>query len=186
MARHAWLGFGISLHIGAMLLAAPVEIRFTGVDASSDPVHVSLIHPATQERAWVKLGGRFAGCDVRAYDARKNTLRLARGDETWEIRLESAVIAVDTLSDAERAQIEKQVTNNLRQLDAAAQQFYLEYAVNTVKFEQLVGTGPNHYIKVVKSADAEDYTKLDFTLATEPKEWVVVTRRGVEVRYLRQ
>ncbi len=186
MVRCPWAGFIIGACLATGLGAAPINIRFTGVDASAEPVQVSLVDAATQERGWVKVGARFSGCEVRAYDAQKQTLRLARGDETWDLRLDSAVIAKETVSDAERAEIERHVTNNLRQLDSASQQFYLEHGTSTVKFEQLVGTERDRYIKELRPIDAENYTKLDLEQATEPKEWVIVTRRGVEVRYKRQ
>jgi hypothetical protein len=181
MAPRGWLYFALGL--GSAAIAAPVTVEFTGVDASADPVRVSLVDPATKERDWVKLGGRFAGCEVRAYDAKKQTLRLVRGGETWEVALQAGLIATTaSLNEEERAEIQKAVRNNLRQLAAAADQYYLENGVATAKLELLVGNGPNHYIKELKPVDGEDYSKLEFRQAMEDK-WVVVTGRGVEVRY---
>ncbi|MBC8009597.1 MAG: hypothetical protein H7067_05835 [Burkholderiales bacterium] len=169
-----------------VLGAAPVEIEFASVDASGDPVRVSLVDATTKEREWVKVGGRFAGCEVRAYDAGRQMLKLARGEETWEVALQAGVIAKAGLSEEERAGIEKQVLNNLRQLTAAADQYFLEHGVSTVKIDQLVGTGPSHYIKALKPADGEDYAVLDLTQTGAPQEWFFRTSRGVEVRYTRQ
>jgi len=86
--HRGWLCF--TLGLGSAAVAAPVPVEFAGVDASADPVLVSLVNPATKEREWVKLGGHFAGCEVRAYDAKKQTLRLARGEEIWEVALQAA------------------------------------------------------------------------------------------------
>jgi len=86
------------------------------------------------------------------------------------------------LSDEERAEIQKAVLNNLRQLSAAADQYYLESGRNTVKIGQLVGDDSNHYIKELKPVDGEDYSKLEFKQGI-PGGWVITTARGVEVRY---
>ena len=182
MSFRGWLGLTVILASATIAASAPVVIEFAGVDASADPVRVSLVDPATKEREWVKLGGRFAGCEVRAYDPKKQTLQLARGGETWELALQAGVIATTTLSEEERVKIEKSVRHNLRQVAAAADQYYLENGVATVKLGQLVGNGPNHYIKELKPVDGEDYSKLELVQAAESK-WVLVTARGVEVRY---
>ena len=170
----------------ALHAAPPVAIEFAGIDASGDPVRVSLVDATTKEREWVKVGGRFSGCEVRAYDAGRQTLRLARGEETWEIPLQAAVIAKAGLSEEERARIEKQILNNLRQLTAAADQYFLENGVATVTIDQLVGTGPRHYIKELKPVDGEDYSRLDLSQPSQPRAWYFRTSRGVEVHYTRQ
>lgn len=189
--RLSMTGFFIGIALATPLAAsaaAPVAIEFAGVDASESPVRVSLVDPATREREWVRVGGRFAGCEVRAYDAERETLTLARGTDTWQVRLNAGVIATATLTDEERERITQQVLNNLRQLSAAAEQYYLENGVATVSFAQLVGEGPNHFIKKLEAVDGEDYTKLDLKSAVagpESAEWVIRTRQGVEVRYRR-
>jgi hypothetical protein len=171
---------------GLPLQAVPVTLVFSGVDASAQPVRASLLDPATKESAWVAVGGRFAGCEVRAYDAARRTLSLARGAETWELAMVAPRAASDAPSPAEVAQITKEVTNNLRQLDAAREQHFLEKGVTTVRFDQLVGPEPGKYIKWINPADGEDYTGLDFTAPATgkpPLEWTIVTKRGVTVRH---
>jgi hypothetical protein len=178
----SWVGI---MCAAAGLQAAPVEIQLAGVDASAEPVRVSLVNPANGERDWVKLGGRFAGCEVRGYDATRQTVILTRGNESWEVALQAAVVATVTLSEEERAKIEKSVFNNLRQLSSAADQYYLEHGVSTVKIEQLVGNSPLCYIKELKPADGEDYSRLRFSQGADA-EWEVVTARGVKVPYGRR
>lgn len=170
--------FGMAL----ALEAAPVAVEFNGVDGSATPPLVSLTEAATRERAWVKVGGRFAGCEVRAYDAARHVVTLARETETWEVPLQAGVIAKAVLSDAERVRIERGVTNNLRQLSAAAEQFFLENGVSDARLDQLIGE--KAYIKSLKPVDGEEYVKL--ALKQDVVEWVVVTKQGVEVRYKRQ
>ncbi len=169
----------------AGLRAAPVELQFAGVDASEAPARVSLIDSKTKERDWVKIGGRFAGCEVRAYAPARRTLTLARDGETWEVPLQDGAIARATLSDDEKARISQLVLNNLRQLAAASDQYFMENGVSSVTIDKLVG--PNTCIKWLKPADGEDYSKIDLTQPQpgKPAEWKIVTAQGVEVRYAR-
>lgn len=172
----------------ASLAAAPVKVEMSGVDASASPVRVVLTDPATREQAWVAVGARFAGCEVRAYDAKRQRLTLARGTETWEIPLEGARVDAPALNPEEANRISTQIKNNLRQIAAASEQYFLENGVSTVRLEQLVGSGPNHYIRTLAPADGEDYSKLDLTQLTttsQSKEWTIQTKRGVIVRYER-
>lgn len=175
---------GLVLAAGAMV-AAPVELQFAGVDASEATVRVSLVETRTKERGWVAVGGRFAGCEVKSYDAARRMLTLARGGETWELALQDGTIASSKLSAEETERVSIEVLANLRQLAAAADQYYLENGATVVTFDKLVGGGPNHYIKELKRADGEDYTKLDLRHGGDAPEWVIVTARGVEVRYKR-
>ena len=165
------------------LEAAPVRLVFSGIDASAQPARASLLNPATKESAWVAVGGSFAGCEVRAYDAQKQSLTLARGSETWEIALEGIPAAAPALSAEETERITRQVTNNLRQISAASEQYFLEQGVTTVRLDQLVG--PDKYIRELKPADGEDYSKLKLEQVPTPVEWVIVTGRGVTVRWTR-
>jgi hypothetical protein len=75
-------------------------------------------------------------------------------------------------------EVKRMVLNNLRQLSAAADQFYLENGVSTASYEQLVG--PNKYVREVRSADGEDYRTLVFK---QGQELLVTTRNGLTIRY---
>lgn len=171
----------------AAAIAPPVKLVFSGVDASAEPVRVVLVDPATQAQAWVPVGGRFAGCEVRGYDARRQMLTLARGADTWDIALDTGGgSARASLSPEEERRISKQVLNNMRQLAAASDQYFLEYGVTTVRMDQLVGDGRDKYIKKIEPVDGEDYTKLNFTQpspTSPPGRWEITTKRGVTVRY---
>lgn len=184
--RIARLGFLASAALS--LAAAPVKLELFGVDASASPVRVVLVDPATREQAWVPVGGRFAGCEVRAYDTRRHMLTLARGAESWEIPLEGARAAAPSLGAEETERISKQVQNNLRQIAAASDQYFLEYGATTVRLDQLIGSEPTKYIKAIAPADGEDYSKLDLTqrsATSKSWEWTIKTERGVVVRYER-
>ncbi len=178
-----FVGFGVMA--ATLAAAAPEGITFSSVVESGGVVEVSLFDPATQEREWVKVGGRFSGFEVRAYDAKRQVLTLGRGAQTWELALAAARILQVALTEEERAEIVMQVTNNMRQLEAAAAQFFLEEGVSETTFDRLVGAGPGRYIRQLTAVDGEDYTKLELKQVNEPTEWVIRTARGVEVRHKR-
>ena len=177
-------GAGLLLAIASALAAAPaVKLEFSGVDAPAQPVRVALVDPASKEQAWVPVGGNFAGCEVRGYDPRRQRITLARGTDIWELALEGGRPAAAAPDAEEAGRIVKQVTNNLRQIAAASDQYFLEYGISTVRLDQLVG--PDKYIRELKPADGEDYAKLKLDQSPVPVEWTIVTGRGVTVRYRR-
>lgn len=175
--------WGIGASYALTLSAAPMNIEFSGLDTSGGTVRVSLTHPETKQSAWLIVGQRFFDCEVRAYNAKKQTLTLARGAETWEIVLATSSTRSAALTAEETERITRQVKNNLRQIAAAADQYFLEQGVTTVRLDQLVG--PDKYIGELKVGDDEDYSKLKLEQSTTPVEWQVVTRRGVTVRWTR-
>ncbi|MFA6959582.1 MAG: hypothetical protein WC205_02390 [Opitutaceae bacterium] len=79
-----------------------------------------------------------------------------------------------------RAVIQKSIQNNLRQLDAACSQFFLEKGATQVALSDLIGEGK--YLKKLPLVDGEDYTILDLT---QGAAWKVTTKSGVIVEYPR-
>jgi len=73
---------------------------------------------------------------------------------------------------------EKAILNNLRQLGAAADQYYLENGVATARLDQLVG--PDKYVKSLTSVAGENYGEVQFN---QGQPLVVHTASGREVRY---
>jgi type IV pilus assembly protein PilA len=71
-----------------------------------------------------------------------------------------AAMAIPAFQKVRMASQEKAVLNNLRQLAAAADQFYLENGARAASFNDLVG--PNRYIRTVVSVMGEDYRPLRF------------------------
>lgn len=86
-----------------------------------------------------------------------------------------------SLDRVRRSSIEKAILNNLRQLAAASDQYFLETGLETVKLEQLVG--PDNYIRKLTPVDGEDYRTLD--LAKSAKFLKIVTQGGITVSYER-
>jgi hypothetical protein len=81
------------------------------------------------------------------------------------------------LLEARRSSRERAISNNLRQIAAAAELFFLMNGVKKVKLEQLVGS--DDYIKKLISVDGEDYSKLDLTAGVTP--WKIVSASGITV-----
>ena len=111
-------------------------------------------------------------------------LEFRKGDketasEVIEFALRQQTQVANAFADVKRSSMEKTILNNLRQLAAAADQFFLEHGVDKVKFEQLVG--PDKYIKQLTPIDGEDYSKLDLTLGASP--WKIVSASGITVSY---
>jgi len=92
-----------------------------------------------------------------------------------------AAMAIPAFQKVRTASQEKAILNNLRQLDAAAQQHMLETGTDVATYDQLVG--PKAYIRRLNPVDGEDYTKL--VIHASDREISVTTRSGKTVRLSR-
>jgi type IV pilus assembly protein PilA len=72
-----------------------------------------------------------------------------------------AAMAIPAFQKVRAASQSKTILNNLRQLNAAAQQYYLENGVATVAYGSLVG--PTLYIKQIQVVAGETYSSLTFS-----------------------
>lgn len=68
-----------------------------------------------------------------------------------------AALAVPTFQKIRATSQDKAVTNNLRQLIFAADQYYLEAGVTSVSTEELVGTNSTQYVREIKTIALESY-----------------------------
>jgi type IV pilus assembly protein PilA len=68
-----------------------------------------------------------------------------------------AVMAVPTWQKVRLDSQNKTITNNLRQLSAAAQQYFLENGAPSVASSDLVGTDSDRYIKTLQTVRGESY-----------------------------
>jgi len=73
-----------------------------------------------------------------------------------------AAMAIPAFQKVRASAQEKAVLNNLRQLSAAADQYYLENGVSTVTFDQIVG--PGRYIPRIMSVMGENYRQIRFAV----------------------
>lgn len=71
-----------------------------------------------------------------------------------------AAMAIPAFQKVRTASQEKAVLNNLRQLSAAADQYYLENGKSEATLEDLVG--PDKFVKVLRPVAGEDYSTLVF------------------------
>jgi len=75
-----------------------------------------------------------------------------------------AAMAIPAFTKVRKTSQNKTVLNNLRQLYAAAQQYFLENGVDTVNSDQLVGNTTDFYIKSIQTVASEAYpTAIDAT-----------------------
>jgi type IV pilus assembly protein PilA len=68
-----------------------------------------------------------------------------------------AAMAIPAFQKVRASSQDKAVTNNLRQLSAAADQYFLEKGFSTVASTDLVGTNSSQYIKAIALAANETY-----------------------------
>lgn len=68
-----------------------------------------------------------------------------------------AAMAIPAFQKVRSSSQDKAVTNNLRQLSAAADQYFLEQGVSSVASASLVGTNSSQYIKAVAPVAGETY-----------------------------
>jgi type IV pilus assembly protein PilA len=88
-----------------------------------------------------------------------------------------AAMAVPAFQKVRTASQEKAILNNLRQLSAAADQYYLEHGVDSASFDKLVG--PNAYVRRITPVAGEKYETLTF------KQGVQLVVRTVDGRVIR-
>ncbi|HWA10131.1 MAG TPA: hypothetical protein VG838_11830 [Opitutaceae bacterium] len=160
--------------------AADSAIEFSAVLVLPAGTSVRLALKSTGNAAWIPVGQGFEGYTISAYDARTETVVLTKDGATTRIRLNTAKVR-DGKPAPDPAVVEQQrkaILNNLRQLAAAADQYYLEHGTNHVTLEELVG--PSKYVKAINPVDSEDYRQIVFTQGTELR---VTTASGLSVNY---
>ncbi len=71
-----------------------------------------------------------------------------------------AAMAIPAFQKVRASQQDKAVSNNLRQLSFAADQYFLENGVSAVTSALLVGTNSSQYIKQVQTVAGESYSNV--------------------------
>ena len=83
-----------------------------------------------------------------------------------------AAMAIPAFQKVRSGVQDKMVTDNLRLLGAAADQYFLENGVSTVALSVLVGTESSQYIKALQTVAQENY-------ATQINQGAAITAFGV-------
>jgi type IV pilus assembly protein PilA len=68
-----------------------------------------------------------------------------------------AAMAIPAFNKVRDAARQKAITNNLRQMSAAAQQYMLEKGANSVGYTDIVGTTTDYYLKGINTVAGENY-----------------------------
>ncbi len=89
-----------------------------------------------------------------------------------------AAMAIPAFNKVRQQSREKAITNNLRQLVSAAQQYMLENGVTSVSYSSLVGSGK--HINSITAAAGEDYTGLSFN---ETDTQITISTNNLTVTY---
>jgi type IV pilus assembly protein PilA len=96
------------------------------------------------------------------------------------IIIPSSIAAVAAFRKVKDSSQRKAIMNNLRQLAAASDQYYLETGHTQATYEQLVGPEPTKYIKHIHSIDGERYDLIEFK---QGQPLLVLRRSGEIVKY---
>jgi hypothetical protein len=164
------------LPISASLAAAEIDVEFSGVLVAGEKTSVHLLRVSTGISAWIPLGQNFAGYVVSSYEPAADTIVLTKDGVPTRLRLKSAKV-----KEANPALVEQQtkaVLNNLRQLGAAADQYFLENGKSSASFTDIVG--PDKYVKELKAVDGEDYSRIELK---QGKDFTVTTAGGIVVTF---
>jgi type IV pilus assembly protein PilA len=71
-----------------------------------------------------------------------------------------AAMAIPAFNKVRTTAQQKAITNNLRQFASGGQQYMLEKGVDHATYSDIVGTGPDKYIRPIIPVAGEDYTHL--------------------------
>ena len=178
-----WPGF-VMVIVGVVLplqlRAQADDIDFSGATVSTNATEVMLIQKSTGNGRWVKIGQSFAGYTVKSYDDKTGQLTLTKGEVTAILTLKKSSVQTASVTPPTPAQ-KTALLNNLRQLSAAAEQYFLEQGVNTVTVGQLVGPEKDKYIKTLTPVAGETYPAT--MIIEQGKPVKIKTAAGFELEY---
>jgi hypothetical protein len=164
------------LLLATVLLGAEPSIEFLGVLANGSDISVSLADSSGGQKRWIRLGQEFGGYVVSAYEAGTETVVLTKGGQQFRVRLKTAKVKAGSVEPTEEKK--RAILNNLRQLAAAADQFYLENGKMQATFDELVGA--TKYVKQINPVEGEDYRAIVFA---QGKPLTVTTTGGFSMSY---
>ncbi|MFA6960594.1 MAG: hypothetical protein WC205_07590 [Opitutaceae bacterium] len=177
----------IGLAFAPLLRSQTEDIEIMGDSVSGGKTEVLLMQKSTGNGRWVQVGQTFANNTVTAYDKTSGRLTLTKDNKTHILTLKKSTIqaAEATPPSAPITPVtpeqKKTMINNLRQLSAAADQYFLENGVDKVDAAKLVGKEPDKYIKELKPVAGESYSGF---VIEQGKPIRIKTAGGVELNYM--
>jgi hypothetical protein len=167
---------GMVLQGTAFSAETETGLEFSGVLGGGKDVRVALTNKASGTTQWVAVGGSFSGYAVSSYDANADLVVLTKGGQTFRLALKQGKTAKAEAKPS--PEIERAILNNLRQLAAAADQYYLENGKATTNYDELVGL--TKYVKSITPLNGENYRAIQFA---QGKKMTVTTAGGHSVSY---
>jgi LysM repeat protein len=168
--------------IASFGFAAEPIIEFRGVMVGDGATKLSLVDKSSDTTRWVEVGQVFLGYTVKGYDVKTETATLTRMGKDYQIRINTSKIEEAPNEPISATvlplEIVHAIRNNLRQISAASDQFFLETGKKTVTLAELVG--PTKYIKELKTYDGENYNSLQLSQGTV-ESLKVTTQSGLVV-----
>ena len=177
MKRGLFFGM-LGMVFGGMAFSAETGtgLEFSGVLGGGKDVRVALTNKTSGTTQWVAVGGSFSGYAVSAYDVTADVVVLTKGGQTFRLALKQGKT---TKAEAKPSpEVERAILNNLRQLAAAADQYYLENGKNTANYDELVGL--TKYVKSITPLSGENYRAIPFI---QGRKMTVTTSGGHSVSY---
>jgi hypothetical protein len=168
------LAFGLAF--APAMRAAEPAIEFVGVLGAGGELRIALAKTGSPAE-WVTIGREFAGYTVKSFEAKTDEVVLTRGAEQLRLRLKNAKVKQGVAAEPP-PEMKRALLNNLRQLAAAADQYYLENGKTTTTLDELVGE--TKYVKRLVAIDGEDYRQLVFA---QGKPLTVTTASGYTLSY---
>jgi LysM repeat protein len=154
---------------------APV-LEFAGVMKNGDRTLVALLDKSTGTTSpWLSPGGVFAGYTFKAFDSTQQTVVLVKDGAELRLPLVAARVRPGEANGKLSPKTALSIYHNVRQIAAAADQYYLENAKLAATLEDIVG--PNKNMKRLVHVSGEDYSTITLKQGTP----VVLTTAGGDV-----
>jgi hypothetical protein len=149
-------------------LAAAANLECTGVMMTGSDVRVALVDKETGTSRWVGLNEAFRGYTFKAFDAAADTAILTKDGVESRLRLNAAKVQHGAGGTGKLTpETAKAIFHNLRQIAAAADQYYLEHGTLSTNVAELVG--PTKNIRRLVVVDGEDYSNVTLKQGTPVK-----------------